>query len=254
MGISAVVLTKNSERHLAACLESLRWVDEVVALDDASDDATRAILEAYGCRVYDQPTDLIRRHRGNFDVARNRGFELAREAWILVVDSDEIVTEPLRDEILGAVARGAPRAYALPRRNRILGRFSRLLGEDFQLRLFPKGGARYRGTLLDARPEVSCPVEHLSAPLLHLQSDSWRTLLRKLDEKTSQRARALHATGETRAEAAWPLFVHTFRFYHREQGARAEGLRGALLAALYAAYPAITQAKLRRLQRGGAPR
>lgn len=246
MGVSVVLLTKNAEGHLRRCLESVRWADEIVALDGGSTDGTREILSAFGCRVFEQPADVVRRHHGNFDVARNRGFDLAREDWALVVDADEIVTDTLRDEILAVTRHGARKAYAIPRRNRIAGRFSRVLGDDHQLRLFPRGQARYEGSFLDARVAVSCPIENLTQPLVHLQPDSWRALLRKLDERTTQRARALAEKGTSRAEPALPLFYHTFRYYCREHDAAAEGVRGVLLAALYAAYPAVTEAKLRR--------
>ena len=248
MGVSVVLLTHDSERRLRACLDSVRFADEVVALDGGSTDGTLALLAAYGCLVHPQPLDTVRRHRGNFDVARNAGFALAREPWTLVVDSDEEVSDALRAEILEVTARPAEVAYAIPRRNVFLGRASRVLGDDFQLRLFPRGAARYEGSLLDARPVVTCPVAHLAAPLIHHQADAWWPLLVKLHRRTSQRARVLRDDPDARREPAWPLFYHTFRYHYRHLGTDAEGLRGALLAALFAAYPALAQAKLRRLE------
>nr|UOP04112.1 hypothetical protein LVJ77_06470 [Conchiformibius kuhniae] len=38
--VSATVLTKNAERHLARCLDALRGIDQVVVLDNGSHDAT----------------------------------------------------------------------------------------------------------------------------------------------------------------------------------------------------------------------
>lgn len=253
MGISVVILTRNSAHTLAACLESVRWADEIVALDGGSRDATRAILESHGARVHPQPLDLIRAHGGNFDVARNLGFELARESWILVVDADEEVTPALRDEIRAAVERGGEVAYFLSRTNLLWGRPTRVLGADYQLRLFPRGRGRYEGCLLDARPVVSCPVAHLTQPLLHHQGRSLRVLLSKLHRRTSQRAAVLHTDPGARREPIASLFYWTFRYHYRELGASAEGVRGLLLSALFAAYPALTQCKLRLLDaRGGA--
>ncbi|HEU4435931.1 MAG TPA: glycosyltransferase, partial [candidate division Zixibacteria bacterium] len=38
--ISAVILTKNEERNLPRCLESVRWADEILILDSGSTDGT----------------------------------------------------------------------------------------------------------------------------------------------------------------------------------------------------------------------
>lgn len=248
MGLSVVLLTLDCERHLRACLDSVRWADELVALDGGSRDGTRRILAEYTPVIHAQPTDLVCRHRGNFDVARNVGFALARHEWILVLDSDEVVSDALRDEIRAVLRLDRRVAYFLPRTNLFWGRPARVLGEDFQLRLFPKGCARYDGCVLDARPIVSCPVAHLTQPLLHHQADSALQVLVKLHRRTSLRARSLLADPTATRESPWPLFQHTFRYYYRRQGAAADGLLGVFLSLVYAAYPSLTQLKLRRLE------
>lgn len=249
MGVSVVVLTCNSARHLRACLDGLTWADEVLALDGGSTDDTLRILAEYRATVVPQPHDLIRAHGGNFDVARNAGFDLARHDWILAVDSDEVVSAALRDEIRQVTSAPAAMAYAIPRVNLYLGRPSRLLGDDLQLRLFPRGAARYEGAYLDARPTVTCPVGELRQPLLHHQADSVAHLLRKLHHRTTQRARVMAATPAAPRRSAVSEFYWHFRYYYGQQGGSREGFRGLWLSALYAAYPALTQLKLRRLDR-----
>ena len=246
VGVSVVLLTLNSARHLRACLDGLTWAEEIVALDGGSTDDTLAILAASPARVYPQPLDLIRAHRGNFDVARNAGFALATQPWVLVVDADEVVSPALRDEIQGVVAGPPNVAYDIPRVNLFLGRPSRILGDDLQLRLFPTGAARYEGMHLDARPSVSCPVARLREPLVHHQGDSLRQLLTKLRSRATQRAQVLIDDPRAEHRNAVSEFYWHFRYYYREQG-RLEGLRGIGLSALYAAYPALTQATARRL-------
>lgn len=247
MGISVILLTYNSEHTLAACLESVKWADEIIALDADSTDATRRILAEYGATIQSQPLDAIRAHRGNFDVARNLGFAMARNDWVLVLDSDEEVSTPLRDEIRAVTGGSAAVAYLVPRLNLFWDRPTAVLGRDFQLRLFPRGKARYEGCHLDARPVVRCPVEHLTQPLFHHQGRSLRQLIGKLHRRTSQRARVLHAEGRSERERIPSLFYWTFRYHYRELGASAEGLRGVVLSFLFAAYPTLTQCKLRLL-------
>jgi len=254
MGVAVVVLTQDAAAHLRTALESVRWADEIVAIDGDSSDATHAILAEYGAAIHPQPRDLIDQHMGNFDVARNVGFSAARHRWILVLDADEVVTPTLREEILAAVAADRDVAYLIPRINLFWGRPACLLGRDFQLRLFPKGQARYEGSYLDARPIVNCPVECLSQPLIHHQADSLRQLLSKLHRRTSQRARVMHADPNAPHESPAPLFYYMFRYYYRQQQASENGLLGFVLSVVYALYPTLAHIKLRWLQlRHGRP-
>ncbi|MBP1684714.1 MAG: glycosyl transferase family 2 [Deltaproteobacteria bacterium] len=254
MSVSVVVLTNNSAAHLRAALESVRWADEIIAIDGGSSDATLAILAEHAAVIHQQPRDLIDQHMGNFDVARNVGFAAARNRWILVLDSDEVVGPALRDEMFAAVTAARDVAYLIPRTNLFWGRPARLLGRDFQLRLFPKGQARYEGRYLDARPTVSCPVECLTQPLLHYQADSLAQLFSKLHRRTSQRARVLYADPAAPRESPVPLFYYMFRYYYRHQQASEDGLLGLLLSVVYALYPSLAQIKLRWLHlRHGRP-
>ena len=63
--LAAVVLTKNEERHIGDCLDSLAWVDERVVFDDFSSDGTVEIAQARGARVISHALE-------NFCDQRNR--------------------------------------------------------------------------------------------------------------------------------------------------------------------------------------
>jgi len=51
MTLSAVVITKNEERVIQRCLESVAWADEIVVLDSASDDCTAEIARRLKAKV-----------------------------------------------------------------------------------------------------------------------------------------------------------------------------------------------------------
>jgi glycosyltransferase involved in cell wall biosynthesis len=248
--VSVVMLTRDAGRLLLESLGSIGWAREVIALDAGSRDGTCERLRACGALVLPQDSDLVRAHDGNFDIARNAGLERAQGSWVLVLDADEVVTDGLRGQILRATSRPARVAYEIPRVNFYWGRPSRVLGEDLQLRLFPRSAARYGGTQLDQPVNVDCPVERLTEPLHHYQRD----LLRTLRERTDQRARRAVRRGEVPDTPAASLFWHHLRWYTLRQGVWREGPRGLVLAALYAAYPALTAIKARRLARAEAGR
>ena len=41
--LSALVITKNEERNIASCLDSLQWVDQLIVVDAESTDDTVAV-------------------------------------------------------------------------------------------------------------------------------------------------------------------------------------------------------------------
>ena len=70
--VSAVVLAKNEEKNIEACLKSLDFCDEVIVLDDNSSDQTIALLKQRGAIV------ITRALNGDYAAQRNAGLEKAK--------------------------------------------------------------------------------------------------------------------------------------------------------------------------------
>lgn len=101
-GLSAALIVRNEERHLAGCLESVRGlVDEVVIVDTGSEDRTPEIAREHGARLFFEPW------RDDFALARNAALSRATGDWILYVDADE------RVEVYGDVSASLARAGAV---------------------------------------------------------------------------------------------------------------------------------------------
>src|SRR5256712_7389519 len=90
--IAAIVITKNEERNIAACLESLKWVDELIVVDAESTDRTVELAKAYTSKVF------VRTWPG-YGPQKNFAMAQATADWILIVDADERVSDELREEI-----------------------------------------------------------------------------------------------------------------------------------------------------------
>jgi glycosyltransferase involved in cell wall biosynthesis len=93
--VTAVVLTYNEERNLAACLESVvGWASDIFVVDSGSADGTVAIGEAYGAKVVTHPFESH---------ARQWTWALENLAlttdWVLALDADQRVTSELRETI-----------------------------------------------------------------------------------------------------------------------------------------------------------
>ena len=92
--ISVTILTKNSQETLAATLESLKDFPEVLVVDTGSTDSTISIASGYpNVRIFH--IDFK-----GFGRTHNAASNLATSEWILSIDSDEILSKELAQEIL----------------------------------------------------------------------------------------------------------------------------------------------------------
>jgi glycosyltransferase involved in cell wall biosynthesis len=140
--ISVIVLTFNDGLQIANCLESIRdLTDDVIVVDSYSTDDTLEICRRRGARIFQNPFV-------NQAVQFNWALDNVptKYDWILRLDSDEIVPDRLKDEMLRRVGKEAHiGAYYLNRRMYWMGRWLRhgRMYPHYIARLFRKGLARY---------------------------------------------------------------------------------------------------------------
>lgn len=110
MNLSVTILTKNSSRYLNEVLESLTCFDEVLIYDNGSKDNTLEIASRFPNVVIQTGPFL------GFGETHNLVSSMAKNDWILSLDSDEVLTEGLLREIKNLkLERGT--VYAIPRHN-----------------------------------------------------------------------------------------------------------------------------------------
>jgi glycosyltransferase involved in cell wall biosynthesis len=98
MPVSVLILTLNEEKNLPACLESVKWCDDIVILDSFSTDRTVEIAKMCGARV-------VQRHFDNEKNQREASLRLQfNYPWVYNPDADEITPPELRDEIIKIVS------------------------------------------------------------------------------------------------------------------------------------------------------
>jgi glycosyltransferase involved in cell wall biosynthesis len=183
MSIAAVVITKDEERNIAACLESVQWADQRIVVDACSSDRTVDIARSYTEHVF------VRQWPG-YGPQKNYGIDQAKAEWILILDADERVTEDLQREIQQRLTADVPAeivGFEIPRRNLFYGKW--LVGggttPDFQLRLFRRAAGRYDETLLHEHLRLNGRIEGLAAPLQHHSMPTIRHHVRKMMRYTT---------------------------------------------------------------------
>jgi len=196
--LSAVIITRDEEGNLPACLASLRGlVDEIVVLDAGSTDATVSIAQSAGARVERRPF-------AGFGAAKQAALEMASGEWVLSVDADERVTPALAAEIRGVRDDGrGPAGYLVRREVFFLGRRLRFGGmsHDWVLRLFRREAGRFSTDRVHERVLVPGRPGRLSGTLLHHPYRSLAVHVEKMNRYTELQADAFLARG--RRYRAW---------------------------------------------------
>lgn len=176
--ISATVLTKDSARRLSEVLGALHWCDEVVVLDTGSCDDTHEIAEGFA---------NVSLHRLNppftgFGDAHRHAVALARNDWILSVDSDEVISPELAREIQG-LQRCSRSVYTMPFHNHFNGRLIRSCGwfPDRHRRLFDRTVTNFcRSEVHEKVITNGLTVRALEHPIHHFSYDTTDDFLRKM--------------------------------------------------------------------------
>lgn len=101
--LSIAVLARNEARNLERCLPAVDFADDVVVVDDGSTDGTADVATRHGARV-------LAHKMTSFADQRNWAMESAglRNAWVLHLDADEVVTPALAVELAERLPAAAP--------------------------------------------------------------------------------------------------------------------------------------------------
>ena len=204
--LSAVLITRNAASRLGPCLDSLGFCDEILVVDSGSEDDTVALAERRGAQVI--PADW----RG-FGPQKQYAVKQAKHDWVLCIDADERVSEPLREEILTALADPRFDAYRFARCNRFMGRYLRH-GEgypDWSLRLFDRRRAHWSDDAVHEKVLTDVVVGTLPGDLLHDSAESLDSYLAKQNRYTTLAAETALKQGR-RAGVAKMLLSPFFRF------------------------------------------
>jgi glycosyltransferase involved in cell wall biosynthesis len=243
--LTAVVPTLDEEAKIAACLESLRWADELIVVDSHSGDATADIARGIADRVEFHTFE-------NFARQKNWCIDAASHDWVMVVDADERVTPPLREEILGVLEAPRYSGYWIRRENHFLGKQIRGAGwgRDRVLRLFDRRRGRYPDREVHEKLELSGPAGSLKEPLLHFPYESLEEYWKKFHRYAWLSALELSKRGR-RGGIASMVFRPPARFMRMYllQGGFVDGTRGFLLSGLAALQVYTKYARLWELTR-----
>ncbi len=248
--LSVVILTKNEAQRIAECIESVRWADEILVVDDESTDDTVQIAQSLGARVLRRKMDIEGRHR-------NWAYDQAKHDWVLSLDADERVTPELAAEIQRIFQNDAPyETYCIPRKNFIGTRWLRYGGwyPSAQMKLFKKSVFRWEEAAVHPRAICDRPWGTLQHDLIHFSYRNEQDFHQKLDRQTTLEARKWAESGRriSLGTALWRTVDRFFRSYVLKQGFRDGGI-GLFTAWMGGKYQWVSYLKYQQLRRQAAP-
>ncbi|MFH0827532.1 MAG: glycosyltransferase family 2 protein, partial [Candidatus Omnitrophota bacterium] len=190
--LSVVVLTKNEEDRIASCLESVKWADEIIVVDDESTDKTLEIVKSFTERVFVRKMDIEGRHR-------NWAYAQAKNIWVLSLDADERVTPELQEEIKGVLAQNPQEeGFTVPIRNYI-GTYWVKYGGWYpasKLRLFQNGKFRYEESEVHPRAFMTGACGHLKSDIVHFSYKNLEEFWNSVNIQTTREAEKWHNQGK----------------------------------------------------------
>ena len=189
--LSVLILAKNEENNLHDCISSVKFADEVLVIDDGSTDRTKEVAVSLGARVIE--------HAMNGDWGGQQTFAIQQAAhpWVLFLDADERISEPLAEEIKAAVAKDEQVAYWIQRENKF--HFNKathgILRPDFVDRLFPAKDSHVTG-LVHPKIVTPYPNKKLKNLMYHYTYDNWNQYFGKFNNYTKLAAEKYHQEGK----------------------------------------------------------
>lgn len=174
MKLSALILAKNEEMLIEDCLKQLNFADEIIVLDQNSDDQTEKIAKKYASKV-------LKTNETNFDINRNTLKEEANGDWLLYVDCDERISVDLKNEISILMTKNEFSAYYFSRKNYVLGKWLKHGGwwPDHVPKLFKNENLKgWQGTVHES-PQVTGNFGYAKNPLEHITAKSISKMLSK---------------------------------------------------------------------------
>lgn len=231
---TVIILTFNSEASLAQVVTSCRdLAGRLLVIDSYSSDCTVEIAHSLGCEVIQHPFE-------NYSAQRNWAQQyanLAPQDWVLHLDSDEVLSEPLAQSIRRLVPDPAIAGYLMRRLSYFLGKPIRFghINPSWHLRLYRAGQGFCENRLYDQHFVVPGRTIRLDGLLLDLQittlekwtaaHNRWSTA-EALEVSRGQESKegALPASllGDPRMQKRWlknnvwyriPLLVRPFLFF-----------------------------------------
>jgi glycosyltransferase involved in cell wall biosynthesis len=245
--ITTIILTKDEENCISRCLRSVSWCDEVIVIDDLSEDGTKDEVMRFAQGTKTRIIFLSRAMQGDFSRQRNFALGHTEADWVLYVDADEIVTEELREEILNKIQTRETvfDGFYIKRKDYFCGKWL-TAGETARvkfLRLVRRKSGAWAGRVHE-RFITSGRTDTLSNPLHHFPHATVRTFLHDINFYTNLAAEEWKDQKKT--VKGWEILLYPlgkFLSNYFIHGGFRDGTQGFIVATMMSLHSFLLRAK-----------
>jgi len=176
--------TFNEEANIKRNLDATHsWVDEIIIVDESSTDDTVKIAKKYS-----KVKVISTKHEPIFHITKQKAIDVCKSDWILQLDTDEVVTPQLKDEILKIISSNPlENGFWINRRNFFLGKFLTKGGiyPDPTIRLYRKGKGKLPCQDVHEQAQIQGEIGHLKSDLLHYSDPTFSRFIMRNDRYSS---------------------------------------------------------------------
>ena len=232
INISAVVNTRNEEKNIEECLNSLQFADEIIVVDMESTDLTKQIAKRFTDKVFDH--EMV----GYVEPARNFAISKAVGRWVLIVDADERIPKTLAKKLIEITEEDKVDFARIPRKNLIFGQWIQhsRWWPDYNIRFFKKDAVEWQNEIHSIPITTGVGINLDADESLAIEHHHYNTIDEYFERSlrySTQQAKELVKSGykfDVKDFLSKPLSEFISRFFAGE--GYKDGLHGLVLAFL----------------------
>lgn len=242
--LSVTIITRNEEKNIARCLESVKWADEIIILDTHSTDRTVEICRQFTDKVFSVDWN-------GYGKQKNLCADRASNNWILNIDADEEIIAEGAKEIQSVLCSESKHPlYKIPRKNYFAQRWVRYGGwyPDRTARLYDKTQVSFTESQVHEKLVPEDNLGDLQTPIRHYSFSDMEDYVQRQNRYSTLYAREKVGQG---FRAGWLHVVLRppaafIKKYFFQMGFR-DGFLGLFLALAFAFYTFLKYAKTRSI-------
>lgn len=249
--ISVIVHTLNEEKNIKNCLESVKWADEIVLVDNYSDDGTVDIARNYTDKIF------FFERLGYIEPAKKFAMDQTTKEWVLILDADEMVPVKMKKRLQSIMEEDEGDVVSLPHNNYFFGRKLERTGwgplQDMHYRFYRKSFVTVSDKI-HSNPEIAesariVTIEKAEEGFVHFNYIDVEQFVKKMNRYTTIEAKALYDAGEKLNSRQLVLRIFDeFKLRYISFKGYKEGFTGLSMSLMMAMYRLTVYMKLKLMQ------
>jgi len=223
--ISIVIIASNAQKTIKESLNSLTDFNEVILYLNNSNDKTKEIALNFN------NVKIIEGEFNGFGATKNKAIAYTTNDWVFVLDSDEVITKELKEELFYEIKEPEYKVYYVARLNKFFGKWIRHCGlyPDYTIRFFNRHYAKFNENLVHESVIYSEKKGYLKNHFLHFAYNNIEEFIKKQNKYSSLNCK------KNILKAILSPYWTFFKIYFIKKGFL-EGWHGFIIAKLYAQY------------------